>query len=180
MKLDADEKDLLNSVERGEWKAAKGGKRRARAVFPLRKGYVPQGPAAEHPTIEQGPGSDPEAGTRGGPTVSNADLEPAAQVRLRPAQGALISRSSLHSIRNRPQELSGTLRTAVWPFQIGELREALNFRLTTRRAEHASAAAASMTGATCVAYACASSKGPCSRFPPQRPSRGRLTLFDEY
>jgi predicted DNA binding CopG/RHH family protein len=27
MKLDADEKDLLESVERGEWKSARGGKR---------------------------------------------------------------------------------------------------------------------------------------------------------
>ncbi len=27
MKIDADEKELLDSVERGEWKAAKGGKR---------------------------------------------------------------------------------------------------------------------------------------------------------
>ena len=27
MKLDADEKELLGSVERGEWKSAKGGKR---------------------------------------------------------------------------------------------------------------------------------------------------------
>jgi hypothetical protein len=27
MKMDADEKDLLDSVERGEWKSAKGGKR---------------------------------------------------------------------------------------------------------------------------------------------------------
>ena len=27
MKMDADEKELLESVERGEWKSAKGGKR---------------------------------------------------------------------------------------------------------------------------------------------------------
>jgi hypothetical protein len=27
MKMDADEKELLQSVERGEWKSAKGGKR---------------------------------------------------------------------------------------------------------------------------------------------------------
>jgi hypothetical protein len=27
MKIDADEKELLESVERGEWKSAKGGKR---------------------------------------------------------------------------------------------------------------------------------------------------------
>lgn len=28
MKMDADEKELLESVERGEWKSAKGGKRK--------------------------------------------------------------------------------------------------------------------------------------------------------
>jgi predicted DNA binding CopG/RHH family protein len=27
MKVDADEKEMLDSVERGEWKSAKGGKR---------------------------------------------------------------------------------------------------------------------------------------------------------
>ena len=32
MKLDADERELLDSVERGEWKSAKGGKR-ARAQY---------------------------------------------------------------------------------------------------------------------------------------------------
>jgi predicted DNA binding CopG/RHH family protein len=37
MKIDADEKDLLDSVERGEWKSASGGKREraryAKATF---------------------------------------------------------------------------------------------------------------------------------------------------
>ena len=33
MKMDADEKELLDSVDRGEWKSAKGGKRE-RARYP--------------------------------------------------------------------------------------------------------------------------------------------------
>ena len=63
MKIDTDEKALLESVERGEWKSAKGGKR-ARPVLPLRQGHVPQGPAAQHPAVEQGPGGDSEASAR--------------------------------------------------------------------------------------------------------------------
>jgi hypothetical protein len=36
MKIDADEKELLESVERGEWKSAKGGKReRTRYALPF-------------------------------------------------------------------------------------------------------------------------------------------------
>ena len=91
MKLDADEKELLESVERGEWKSAERRQARARSVLPLREGHVPQGPAAEHPALEQGPGGDPEARARGGLAVSDADREPAAQVRVRAAQGDLTS-----------------------------------------------------------------------------------------
>ena len=43
-----------------------GWQARACPVLPLREGHVPQGPAAEHPAVEQGPGGDPEAGARGG------------------------------------------------------------------------------------------------------------------
>jgi hypothetical protein len=35
-------------------------------LLPLREGHVPQGPAAEHPAVEQGPGGDSEASARGG------------------------------------------------------------------------------------------------------------------
>lgn len=42
MKLDADEKELLESVDRGEWKSAGAGKRE-RALLSLAQGYVPQG-----------------------------------------------------------------------------------------------------------------------------------------
>ncbi len=41
MKMDADEKELLESVERGEWKSAKGGKRERARYLPLREGHVP-------------------------------------------------------------------------------------------------------------------------------------------
>jgi hypothetical protein len=64
MKMDADEKELLDSVERGEWKSAKGGKRERPPVLPLRESHVSQGSAAEHSTVEQGPGGDLEAGPR--------------------------------------------------------------------------------------------------------------------
>ncbi len=54
MKVDADEKELLDSVERGEWKSAKGGKRDRARVLALREDYVPQGSTPEHPALEQG------------------------------------------------------------------------------------------------------------------------------
>jgi hypothetical protein len=61
MKLDADEKELLESVERGEWKARQGWQARAHS---LRQSHVPQGPTAEHPAVEQRSGGDPEASAR--------------------------------------------------------------------------------------------------------------------
>src|SRR5437867_9799469 len=64
---------------------------RANSVLPLRQGHVPQGPAAEHPAVEQGPGGDSEAGARRGVAVSDVDREPAAQVRDRAAQRNLRS-----------------------------------------------------------------------------------------
>ena len=78
MKMDADEKELLESVERGEWKSAKGGKRKRTQVLALRQGDVPKGSTAEHPALEQRPGGDSEAGARGGPSVPNSDLKPVA------------------------------------------------------------------------------------------------------
>lgn len=62
MKLDPDEKELLESVERGEWKSAGAGKG-AHSVRALRQGDVPEGPQAEHPALKKGPGGDSEAGT---------------------------------------------------------------------------------------------------------------------
>ena len=37
MKIDADEKELLESVEQGEWKSAKGGKRERAATAVTRR-----------------------------------------------------------------------------------------------------------------------------------------------
>ena len=47
MKLDADEKELLKSVDRGEWKSAAGGKRE-RTRYARYASDVPQGPAPEY------------------------------------------------------------------------------------------------------------------------------------
>ena len=104
MKMEADEKELLDSVERGEWKSAKGGKRE-RPVFPLREGYVPQGSAAEHSALEQGPGGDPEAGACRGAAVSDPDLESAPQVRFWPAQRGLSRLESGTDRRDLPLKI---------------------------------------------------------------------------
>jgi hypothetical protein len=69
----------------------------------LREGDVSEGPQAEHPVVEQGPGGDPEAGTRRGPAIPDPDLEPAAQVCAGAADGGLREgregRSQQHSAR---------------------------------------------------------------------------------
>src|SRR5262245_250410 len=117
MKMDADEKALLESVERGEWKAAKGIKRARGRYSPLREGHVPQGAAAEHPAVQQGLGGNSEAGAGGGLAVSDADLKPAAQVRIRPPQGGLkrgratseIEKPSPNYHRSRASWLRGAL-----------------------------------------------------------------------
>ncbi len=46
MKLEADEKELLESVERGEWKAAGAGKRARARYTRYVKATFRQGPAA--------------------------------------------------------------------------------------------------------------------------------------
>jgi hypothetical protein len=79
-KLDADEKEL----------SAKGGKRERARSLSLREGNVSQGPTAEHPAVEQGPGGDPEASPGGGLALPDADLEPAAQVRVGTAQRGVV------------------------------------------------------------------------------------------
>ena len=91
MKIDADEKELLESVERGEWEVCQGWQARADSLHALRQGHVPKRQAAEHPTLEQGPGGDPEARTRRRPTLPDVDLEPATQVRLGASQGTLAA-----------------------------------------------------------------------------------------
>ena len=62
MEMDADEKALLGAVERGEWKSAEGGKRERARYSRYGEGHVSQGPAPEHPAVEQGLGGNPEAG----------------------------------------------------------------------------------------------------------------------
>ena len=63
MKMDADEKKLLDAVERGEWKSAKGGTRERTRYSRYAKATFRRGPPAEHPAVEQGSGGDSEAGT---------------------------------------------------------------------------------------------------------------------
>ena len=48
MKLDADEKELLASVERGEWKSANAASA-STPLLALREGHVPEGSGVEHP-----------------------------------------------------------------------------------------------------------------------------------
>src|SRR5687767_2529616 len=84
-----------------------GWQARARPVLALREGHVPQGPTAEYPALEQGPGGNPEASTRRGLAVSDADLEPAAQVRVRAAQGSLATKP-LGAILTAPHRRSSS------------------------------------------------------------------------
>jgi hypothetical protein len=52
---------------------------------------VLEGSTTEYQALEQGPGGNSETGARGGLAVPDADLQPAAQVRVRTAEGGLIS-----------------------------------------------------------------------------------------
>jgi hypothetical protein len=60
MKIDADEKELLESVDRGEWKSAWGGKRERTPTADMRRLRSARTPA-EYPAVEKRPGDDPEA-----------------------------------------------------------------------------------------------------------------------
>ena len=90
MKMDADGKELLDSVERG-MEVCQGWQARARPVLALCKGHVPEGPQVEHPAVEQGPGGDSEAGAGGRIALPDTDRTPAAQVRVRPPQRGLTT-----------------------------------------------------------------------------------------
>jgi len=88
MKIDTDEKELLGSVERGEWKSAGGGKRErarfsryAKATFRKDRRLNIRLSSKDLEAIQKR--------TRRGSAVSDADLQPAAQVRVRPPQGRL-------------------------------------------------------------------------------------------
>ena len=86
MKLDAEEKELLESVKRGEW-TSPGGSKRERARFSrYAKATFKKDRRLKHPPVEQGPGGDPEAGVGGRLALSDADRQPPAQVRGRTPQ----------------------------------------------------------------------------------------------
>jgi predicted DNA binding CopG/RHH family protein len=86
MKLDAEEKDLLESVEKGESKPSAGGRRErakysryAKATFRKDRRLNIRLSSKDLEAIQK-------AGARRGVAVPDADLEPAAQVRRRPTQ----------------------------------------------------------------------------------------------
>jgi predicted DNA binding CopG/RHH family protein len=88
MKMDADEKELLDSVERGEWKSAKGGKRErarysryAKATFRKDRRLNIRLSSKDLEAIQK----------RALVAVSDVDREPATQVRDRAAQRDLRS-----------------------------------------------------------------------------------------
>ena len=95
MKIEADEKELLESVERGEWKSVGGGKRArtryaryAKATFRKDRRLNIRLSSKDLEAIQ----------TRacGGLAVSDADLELATQVRVRPPErGVTIQHSAL-------------------------------------------------------------------------------------
>jgi hypothetical protein len=91
MKLDADEKELLDSVERGEWKSAKGGKRERARYSRYAKATFRKDRRLNIRLSSKDPGGDSETGARRRLAVSDVDREPAAQVRDRAPQRDLKS-----------------------------------------------------------------------------------------
>ena len=95
MKLDADEKELLESVERGEWKSVGGGKRErtryaryAKATFRKDRRLNIRLSSKDLEAIQK------RALAEGLP-LPDADCEPAAQVRIRPPQRGVAGASRL-------------------------------------------------------------------------------------
>jgi hypothetical protein len=86
MKVDADEKQLLESVKRSEWKSVAGNKRERTRCSRYAKATFSEGPPTEYPAVEQGSGGDSEASARRGLALSDVNREPATQVRDRAAQ----------------------------------------------------------------------------------------------
>src|SRR2546430_17080770 len=89
MKLDHDEKEMLESFERGEWRSV-GGAKREKTRYALRPRHVSQGPPPEHSDFEQGSRSHSEARPRGGTPLPDPDRKPAPQVRIRAIEGGVI------------------------------------------------------------------------------------------
>jgi predicted DNA binding CopG/RHH family protein len=109
MKIDADEKELLESVERGEWKSTGGGKREraryaryAKATFRKDRRLNIRLSSKDLEAIQK-------RAPRGGSALPDVDLEPVAQVRLRPAQGGLTSADSSALARTVSEELGISL-----------------------------------------------------------------------
>jgi len=96
MKLDAEEKEQLESVEHQEWKSAPGGKRERARYSRYAKATFRKDRRLNIRVSRQGPGGDPEVSARGGPAVPDADLELAAQARV----GQKLKRMPT-TIRNR-------------------------------------------------------------------------------
>jgi predicted DNA binding CopG/RHH family protein len=99
MKIDADEKELLESVERGEWKSAGGGKRQrtrysryAKATFRKDRRLNIRLSSKDLEAIQK------RALAEGLPYQTL--IEPSPQVRVRPAQGNLARPSYPGTVRH--------------------------------------------------------------------------------
>ena len=85
MKLETDEKEILDSVERGEWRSARAPKRVLSRYSRSAKATFKKDRRLNIRISTRESGGDPEARTRGGTSLSNLDRELVAQVRRRAA-----------------------------------------------------------------------------------------------
>jgi predicted DNA binding CopG/RHH family protein len=84
MKLNADEKELLESVERGEWKSV-GRRKGTRSRYARYAKATFRKDRRLNIRLSSKIWRRSEASARGGLALPDADLKPAAQVRIRPA-----------------------------------------------------------------------------------------------
>jgi len=96
MKIDADEKKLLESVERGEWKSVAGGKRERTRYARYAKGTFRKN---RRLNIRLSCNDLEAIGSSRGFALSDADRQPAAQVRSRTPQGEMTSVESLFDVK---------------------------------------------------------------------------------
>src|SRR5258706_10764202 len=89
MKINADEKELLESVERGEWKSADGGKRERTRYSRYAKATFRKDRRLNIRLSSKDLEAMQKASTRSGVAGSDVDRQPATQVSLRSAQGGL-------------------------------------------------------------------------------------------
>ena len=80
MKIDADEKALLESVERGEWKSAGGGKRESVRYSRSAKATFKKDRRLNIRLLSKDPGGDPEARARGRTALPDLDCKHPARV----------------------------------------------------------------------------------------------------